>query len=332
MKRKINILQISPGVPPSVGGEEKCTDIIYKKVNKSVFNMKLLVGKKWVYRKLELPLIQCPTRGTPLNYIITFIKFLRNIKNASIIHFQYPNYLFPDVTYGLILLLASKLLRKPYIVHVHLILKFKSKFWLKLKSLYDYYFKSLLKSSRLILIPTKYSKSLLINRFAIESSKIFVLPNGIDKVFFGLKQSLKKSDGFSKIIYIGRFSEEKNIDKLITAVKKLPKNIKLHIYGSGEEAMALRNLADGHKNVIIEGRLASNDIQKAYLGTKLLVLPSSTEELPITILEALASGVPVLSTPLPSIKSHFKNTIFYTTGSVEDLVKRIPTILKQDLK
>lgn len=332
MRNRIKLLQISPGVPPLVGGVEKCTYIIYKKLNKSIFDVNILVGKNRIFEKSKIPLIMCPTKGTPLNYIVAFIKFLIHIKSSDLVHFQYPNFLFPNITYGLMLLLVSKILKKPYILHIHLILKFKSKFWLKFINLYNYYFKKLLKNAKLILIPTNYSRNLLIKQIDLDSARIKTLPNGIDAQFFEIKQDKDKLDKFHKIIYLGRFSKVKNIDKLIQAVKKLQKDIYLYIYGSGEEENNLKILAKGHKNIVIKGRLQQNQMYKAYQGAKLMVLPSSNEELPITILEALAAGVPILSAELPSIKSHFKDKIFYTDGSVADLMEKIPLILKQDLK
>jgi len=225
--------------------------------------------------------------------------------------------------------MVSKILKKPYIIHIHLILKFQSKFWLKFAFLYNKYFNYFLTNAKLILIPTIYSKNLLVNQFNLPPTKFVILPNGIDRHF--LKINHERTNESHKIFYIGRFSKEKNVDRLIKAVRKLPDNINLHIYGSGTEKNSLISLAKGKKNIIFEGRLAQSEITKAYQGAKLMILPSSNEELPITILEALASGVPVLCTPLPSVKSFFKNKIFYTTGTENDLTKKIPFLLNQNL-
>jgi len=329
MKNKIILLQISPGVPPIVGGEEKCTYTIYRYLDKNIFDVSILTGKNNLYENSKIPLIQCPTRGTPLNYLITFIKFLTHIRNVNIIHFHDPNFLFPNVTYGLIFLFVNKIFKKPYVLHIHLIQKFMSKFWLKFINLYNFYYKSLLKNAALILIPTNYSKKFLIKKYNLNPNHIQILPNGIDNQFFNIKTI--KNDDFVKIIFIGRYSKVKNIDKLILAVINLHNNIHLHIYGSGEEELNLKKIASGHKSIIFEGRLRQNEVYKAYKGAKLMILPSSIEELPISILESLASGVPVLSTALPSVKSYFGDKIFYTDGSVEDLTKKIPFLLNQDL-
>ncbi|MHA1265161.1 MAG: glycosyltransferase family 4 protein [Candidatus Helarchaeota archaeon] len=334
MKNPIKILQISPGVPPLVGGVEKCTLIIYQKLNGSIFNVKILVKENKIYHQVKLPLIQCPFKGTPLNYFIAFITFLKAIKNADIVHFQYPNSIFPNITYGLIHLIICKILNKPYIFHIHLFLKFKSKLWLKLTPLYNFYFKQLLKAATYVFIPTQYSKKSLIQKFHLPPDKVIVLPNGIDNSFFKINRrnnNLKKPLKMKKVIYLGRFSKEKNIDRLILAVKKLMNDIFLYIYGSGDEENRLKSIIKETNQIIIKGRLPQTEIHKAYQDAKLMVLPSSNEELPISILEALASGVPVLSTTLPSIKSFFKDRIFYTNGSVEDLAHQISKLIKQNL-
>lgn len=235
-------------------------------------------------------------------------KFLNAIKNVSIVHFQYPNFLFPQITYDFFLLLVCKLLRKPYIIHINLFLQFKSKIWQKLTFLYNFYFKTILKSANLVFIPTNYSKSLLIRHFHVDPSKIIIISYGIEDFLFELNK--QKEIGISKLIYIGRFSKIKNIDRLILAVKNLPSNIKLYIYGSGDEENNLKKIANSHKNIVFGGKLNRDEIHKAYQGAKLMILPSSNEELPISILESLASGVPVLCTELPSVESHFKNKKF----------------------
>lgn len=330
MPRNIRILHVSPGFPPVVGGEEKCVYILYQHLNRPPFELQVLVGKNSLYSQCKTPLIQCSTKGTFFNYLLTFIKFFSTVKNADIVHYHYPNSFFPNVSYGLLTILTTKLLKKPYILHIHLLMKFKSKFWLKLLPFYNYYFKTLLESANFILIPSSYSKNLLIKQFGLDSSKIKILPYGIQMDLLQLKQSQERKP--TKIIFIGRLSKVKNIDKLIHAVTKLDDSIRLHIYGSGEEEEKLKLLVKDQKNIFFEGRLSTSEIQKAYQNAKLMILPSSNEEQPISILEALASGVPVLATPLPSVKSHYKDLIFYTTGTILDLRQKILNILEQNLE
>jgi glycosyltransferase involved in cell wall biosynthesis len=109
--------------------------------------------------------------------------------------------------------------------------------------------------------------------------------------------------------YVGRFSEEKGILHLLHAVPDIiikKPEVKFLLIGEG----ALQNTIEHyiHENnlagtVMLPGWVP-HDLLADYLNQmKLLVIPSDTEGLPNVMLEAMACGTPVLSTPVGSIPS-----------------------------
>ncbi len=69
-----------------------------------------------------------------------------------------------------------------------------------------------------------------------------------------------------------------------------------------------------------------------FENANLMILPSLSEEMPLSIMESLAAGVPVLATSLPTIKSAYKNKINYIDeeDSIEILTREILKISKRD--
>lgn len=113
--------------------------------------------------------------------------------------------------------------------------------------------------------------------------------------------------------YIGRLSEEKGIMNLALAIPLVLNrrtDVEFLICGDG----VLRHQAEEDLRafkptgkVIFAGWIPHDEVSDCLNQMKLLVLPSYTEELPATLLEAMACGTPVLATPVGSIPAVIKD-------------------------
>jgi len=107
--------------------------------------------------------------------------------------------------------------------------------------------------------------------------------------------------------YIGRLSEEKGILNFVSALPGILKennNLKVFIIGDGPLNDQIRtNLVQSNilKNVTFTGWLPHNELPHYLNELRVLVLPSNTEGLSNIMLEAMACGTPVLSTPVGAI-------------------------------
>lgn len=102
-----------------------------------------------------------------------------------------------------------------------------------------------------------------------------------------------------KVVAVGRYSYQKGFDRLITAWSKVCQEVNgwvLHLVGDGELREALQeqieklNLTDR----IILGK-AETDMQTVYQNASILVMSSHYEGLPMVLLEAQATGLPIVS-------------------------------------
>ncbi len=148
----------------------------------------------------------------------------------------------------------------------------------------------------------------------IAKEKTEWIGNGVDLKRFsnpgedrGLKSSLG-IDGKDKVIgFIGRIVREKGIEELIlslTQVRKAISNVKLLIVGDTLESDRDRGAKERIKQLIDINGLSSQviftgfreEIPQIYKIMDVFVLPSHREGMPRTILEAMASGKPVVAT------------------------------------
>jgi len=107
------------------------------------------------------------------------------------------------------------------------------------------------------------------------------------------------------ILTVGRFVKEKNFDKLILAfaAMKPSGDFQLVIAGDADHpsdfSESLKALARQY-GVVLTGMIKGAQLQELYSHAGLFVLPSSHEGLPITLLEAMSYGLPVMTSDIPA--------------------------------
>jgi len=154
----------------------------------------------------------------------------------------------------------------------------------------------------------------LIKSYGIKN-RIEVIPNAIELDSFRQKDELKcleikkrynLKENDKIILYVGRIAQEKSIDKIIEALaiikKKGSNNVKLLIVGEGPALDELRQLVRSlqiEEEVIFTGVVSNKEIRHYYKIAYLFAIASTTETFGIVIIEALASGIPVLAVRAP---------------------------------
>ena len=138
-----------------------------------------------------------------------------------------------------------------------------------------------------------------------------------------------------EFVFLGRFSYPKNparVAKVASMVlKKLP-NVKFGIIGEGElkdemdKVFSEMNVSD---QVVFTGRLSYP--YKALKSAKCMLMCSRYEGLPIAALEAMALGIPIISTPVDGMKElilHDKTG--YLLNSDEDLAEHTSNVIQDN--
>jgi glycosyltransferase involved in cell wall biosynthesis len=152
---------------------------------------------------------------------------------------------------------------------------------------------------------SKFSIGLLQN-LGVPDSKLFRLPNAVDvKTFHPDVQ--EKMDNV--VLYAARITKGKGLDVLLKALLYLDVETRLVIIGPiGDQVffdeirrLALKINAETFHKVEYRGVVGASDLEKWYRRASIFVCPSVSDHFPISILEALASGTPVVATRIAAI-------------------------------
>ncbi len=149
----------------------------------------------------------------------------------------------------------------------------------------------------------QYRKCWVDRGFAPEKLKI--LPRGLDiDLFTPARRDLSFWPGSGvngkevRLLYVGRISREKDLDVLAAAYKKIRDAghpVKLYFVGDGPYAEAL---AAALPDAVFLGYLRGEKLARAYASADVFVFPSTTDTFGNVILEAQASGLPVIVSDL----------------------------------
>jgi glycosyltransferase involved in cell wall biosynthesis len=161
---------------------------------------------------------------------------------------------------------------------------------------------------RVVAVSAPIARELL--RAGVSAQRVSVIPNGISvpAVEDGDRVSVRAEFGVlpggKLIVQIGRLARSKRIDLLLQAVSKLPDDPQTHVLlaGEGEQREFLAQVA---KRYGLERRVHfcgyRRDVGRLLAEADLMALSSELEGLPIVILEAMATGCPIVTTRVGAI-------------------------------
>lgn len=165
---------------------------------------------------------------------------------------------------------------------------------------------------------------------AVPREKIRVVANGVDtdcfrpasdaerrhaREFFGLG-----ADDFV-VGGLGRLAPEKNFELLADVSARCP-GVRFIVGGAGPEEAMLRRVFEKSGDCLLAGRI--DDRVKFYAALDVFALPSLHEALPMTVLEAMASGLPVVASNLEGVASALGDCgLLVTPGNAEETAAEI---------
>ena len=135
------------------------------------------------------------------------------------------------------------------------------------------------------------------------------------------------SDSGRLLLYIGRLSAEKQIERIRPVLDQL-EDSRLALVGDGPHRQQLEKVFEGTATTFV-GYLAGEELAGAYASADAFLFPSSTETLGLVLLEAMAAGCPVVGANrggIPDIVSDGLNGCLYEPdqpGSLEAAVRRL---------
>jgi len=166
-------------------------------------------------------------------------------------------------------------------------------------------------------------KEITIKRTGFDK-KVRVISQGVDSDRFIMTDRDKISENSQvRLIFIGRIEINKGLHYALQAFCRLKErgiNLYFDIYGDGSQRAFLENRCQNIKGIHFHGYIYHDDIPSALAEGGILVLPSIYEGFGHVVLEAMASGVPVIATAvgdLPKFMENGNNGILVPVRDIE---------------
>lgn len=204
------------------------------------------------------------------------------------------------------------------------------------------------RADKIIVTSYDYARnSNLKDRLEAEPEKFVEVPIGVNELLFKPryrdKDIISKYDLYDKqvVLFVGGLDKAhyfKGVNILIQAVKKLNArdDFRVIIIGDGDLKQSYQSLVDSlglGRKIIFAGFVPDDLLPKYYSIADMLVLPSTdkSEAFGIVSLEAMSSGVPVIASDLPGVRSVVdkkKTGLLVKPGDANNLADMIEYLLK----
>jgi D-inositol-3-phosphate glycosyltransferase len=158
---------------------------------------------------------------------------------------------------------------------------------------------------------------------------VIVLPNGVDTTLFrppldGEREALRRELGWDdtpRVLFVGRLVAKKGIEAALAATAAGEGGFRLVVAGPGPLQ------PQGVPGVDVLGPIPSERVAELYRAADALLLPSRGEGFPVSVQEAMASGLPVVMTDDPGYAPHLDGA-----GPGVRFVPAVPEVIAGELR
>lgn len=170
-------------------------------------------------------------------------------------------------------------------------------------------------------------------RIGVDSERLTILHNITPEPT--VIQEARKSDGKVRFLFMGEIGPRKGVFDTLRAISQHRKDaegrMELIIGGNRNEQMLLDTIRENHLENIVrfEGWVSGEKKLRLLNETDVYILPSFNEGMPISILEAMSYGCPIISTPVGGIPEVVdKNGVLVTPGDADQIWNAMDRYIK----
>ena len=297
------IVEVTPYYPPHLGGVENCAAQIAERLAEKGYAVSVYTSDRGYStqgvsrsRKPHVRYLKSiEIAHTPILFTL-FFRLLTLPKHA-LIHLHVAQAFLPEIVY-----LTSKLRRIPYIAHFHLDVDPSGPYGFLLDAYKLLFLKRVLKSAAKIICLSEAQKQTIAKKYKLPLESLVVIPNGVSEAYFVEKNT--EPNVPPRLLFVGRLVPQKNLLLLIEAIAQMKKSVLVDIVGEGELRNNIEALIQQQqlKNVQLHGKKTGKELLAFYQTADIFVLPSLKEGLSLSMLEALAAGLPIVASDLPELR------------------------------
>jgi len=307
MTNQIKILMIGPDIDAQGGIASVIKSYFENGLSNNAIFLASSIEGNTVHKILFFP-----------DFLIKYMWILIKNKNIKLIHIQSSSkgsFLRKSIA-----LYIAKFFNKKVVFHYHSggFEKFYNNSPLFLKNRII----NTLNKSDVLLVLADYWKNIIKEKCQNNNIRVLYNPTAIKEINYNERNKVN-------VLFLGRLGKNKGVYDIIEAAKLLNNNaIELYLYGDGdmEEFKSLVKEANLHGKVIVSGWIAGEDKDKALQDADIYILPSYSECLPMSILEAMAVGLPIISTHVGGIPEEVEdgvNGFLIEPGDYKALAEKI---------
>lgn len=190
----------------------------------------------------------------------------------------------------------------------------------------------MLASRAVVTAPSQWLLDFYAARGFFKGQKTVVVPNPLVAAPPMGRPTTNNQQPITRFLYVGQMEKYKGVNVLLAAARIVPSsfNFEISLIGDGSLGPELRKLRD--QRIRFRGRLAPEDVAKAYAFADALIMPSLCEEnSPMVIAEALSNGLPVIATVvggIPEMIEHNVNGMLTSPGNAEELALQMRRVME----
>ena len=234
------------------------------------------------------------TAPEALSYLLAALPAVWRLVRRRRYDFLHAHFIFPD---GLIVWLVQRATGVPYVITAHGsdVPGHNPHRFVTAHRLLAPVWNAVVRDAAQLVCPSDRLRSLI--SASSPEARTTVIPNGINVADFTGSNGDKYA---RRILIVGRMVEGKGVQHVLAALEGFSKkDYELHIVGDGPYLPALRELAQRQDAVAtFWGWLDhdSSNLKTLYETSSIFVLPSEAENFPVVLLEAMASGLAIITT------------------------------------
>jgi glycosyltransferase involved in cell wall biosynthesis len=293
---------------------------------------------KHISPEIKIQHITSHDEGTINHRVVVFVKALGALLwillrgKTDIVHLHISER--GSVVRKVIFTIITFMFGKPVLVHTHGA-EFDS-FFSELPKWAQQGISFIFRSCTRFIVLSKTCNERYVLNLKLKPKQVFVLPNCVE---VPVQVPNRTNTAKVSFVFCGRIGHRKGAFDLIRAFADLPLEQKnrsvLVLAGDGdvEQARKLVESLNLTAHVTFLGWVNQEQRDKALAKADVFVLPSYNEGLPMAILEAMAWGLPVLTTPvggIPEVVTTKKNGLLVNPGNIEQLSKAMQLLIENE--
>ena len=147
----------------------------------------------------------------------------------------------------------------------------------------------------LIIAVSRFTASQVTDHLGVSANRIRVIPHGVDPVATPTGEGQR----LPIVLHVGAIQKRKNLVRLVEVFSQIPSPWELHLAGSSgygaEEVLAAIERSPCRARIRLPGYLTPDELTRAYGQASIFAFPSLDEGFGIPVLEAMAHGLPVIT-------------------------------------